>query len=170
MTERIEVLKRFQAEADSADLKVDADFQRILRKAKALLEISDQEIADSVSVSRPTVNRWMNGKNLPYNAMRRPILTWINEQLSVKIKRLGGSFAKEEIQGREEMTQLYKLQYFSEKRNKWMDSNDGHRDSLAKMKRLALRHTGMGSGLLVPMPYRAVIVKKAKKKTSFEKQ
>ena len=89
--ERIEVLKRFQAEADSADLKVDADFQRILRKAKALLEISDQEIADSVSVSRPTVNRWMNGKNLPYNAMRRPILTWINEQLSVKIKRLGGS-------------------------------------------------------------------------------
>jgi len=78
MIERIEVLKRFQAEAESADMKVDENFQRILRKAKALLEISDQEIADSVSVSRPTVNRWV-----------------INEQLSVKIKRLGGSFAKE---------------------------------------------------------------------------
>jgi transcriptional regulator with XRE-family HTH domain len=89
--ERAESLKQFSAEAHSVDLKVDAEFQRILREAQALLETSDQEIADALSVSRPTVNRWMNGKNLPYNAMRKPILTWIGEQLSVKIKRLEGS-------------------------------------------------------------------------------
>ena len=68
-------------------LRVDPEFQRILREAQALLEMSDQEIADALSVSRSTVNRWVNGKNLPYNAMRKPILTWIEEQLSVKIKR-----------------------------------------------------------------------------------
>jgi DNA-binding transcriptional regulator YiaG len=89
--ERADSLKQFSAEAHSVDLKVDAEFHRILREAQALLETSDQEIADALSVSRPTVNRWMNGKNLPYNAMRKPILTWIGEQLSVKIKRLEGS-------------------------------------------------------------------------------
>jgi transcriptional regulator with XRE-family HTH domain len=90
-TERAELLKRFQTEARSVDLKVDNEFQRILREAQALLEMSDQEIADAISVSRPTVNRWINGKNLPYYAMRKPIVTWIGEQLAVKVKRLEAS-------------------------------------------------------------------------------
>jgi hypothetical protein len=63
------------------------------------------------------------------------------------------------------MTQLYKLQYFSKARNKWVASFSPRRDTLASMKRLALEFTGIGSGLLTPMPYRAVPVKVAKKKT-----
>ena len=88
---RVESLKKFQTDTRSANLKVDTEFQRILREAQALLELSDQEIADALSVSRPTVNRWVNGKNLPYYAMRKPIMTWIGEQLSLKIRRLEAS-------------------------------------------------------------------------------
>jgi len=90
-TERAEVLKKFLREAGAADLKIDAEFQRILQDAQALLEMSDQEIADALSVSRPTVNRWINGKNLPYNAMRKPVLTWIQEQLTQKLKKVEAS-------------------------------------------------------------------------------
>jgi len=68
------------------------------------------------------------------------------------------------------MTQLYKLQYFSKARNKWVDSFSPKRDTLARMKRLALEFTGLGSGLFVPIPYRAVPVKVAKKKTKSKKK
>jgi len=89
--ERAKLLKEFQADVRSVDLRVDEHFQRILREAQALLELSDQEVADALSVSRPTVNRWVNGKNLPYYAMRKPIQSWIGEQLSGRIKKLEAS-------------------------------------------------------------------------------
>jgi hypothetical protein len=50
--------------------------------------MSDQVIGDALSVSRPTINRWVNGKNLPYNAMRKPVLGWIDGELSKKIRLL----------------------------------------------------------------------------------
>jgi transcriptional regulator with XRE-family HTH domain len=88
---RAETLRQFQAEIRAVDLKVDENFQGVLRAAQGLLEMSDQEIADALSVSRPTVNRWMNGKNLPYNAMRKPVFSWIDAQLSARIKRIEAS-------------------------------------------------------------------------------
>jgi transcriptional regulator with XRE-family HTH domain len=89
--ERADLLRKFQAAVVSADVKVDEEFQRVIREAQALLEVSDREIADALSVSRPTVNRWINGKNLPYYAMRKPIVAWIRDRLTVKIKRLEAS-------------------------------------------------------------------------------
>src|SRR6266481_7771742 len=83
-----DALREFKDEVRSVDIKVDSEFQRILRQAQELLELSDQEIGDELSVSRPTVNRWMNGKNLPYNAMRKPVLSWIDEQLVQKIRKI----------------------------------------------------------------------------------
>ena len=91
LREHAGLLRKFQIEALSVDMKIDGEFQRILGEAQALLEMSDQEIADALSVSRPTVNRWVNGKNLPYYAMRKPILSWIGDQLTVKVKRLEAS-------------------------------------------------------------------------------
>jgi transcriptional regulator with XRE-family HTH domain len=85
--QRIEVLRRLHSELGAIDFKDDAEFQRIFREAQALLEMSDQEIADALSVSRPSVNRWTNGRNLPYPAMRKHILGWIAGQLDAKIKR-----------------------------------------------------------------------------------
>lgn len=87
---RAEILREFQTEVRSVDMKVDAEFQRILRKAQELLEMSDREIGDALLVSRPTVNRWINGKNLPYNAMRKPLFSWIDYELTAKIKKIEG--------------------------------------------------------------------------------
>ena len=87
---RADALRGFKDEIRSVDVKVDTEFQRILGRAQELLELSDQEIGDALSVSRPTVNRWINGKNLPYNAMRKPVLSWIDAELATKIKKIEG--------------------------------------------------------------------------------
>jgi transcriptional regulator with XRE-family HTH domain len=86
--ERSDVLRKFQAEAIAIDLRSDADFQRIFQQAQVLLEMSDQQIADDIGVSRPSINRYANGKNLPYYAMRRNILHWIENELEKKIRKL----------------------------------------------------------------------------------
>jgi len=83
-----DALREFSAEVRRVDFKVDSEFQRILQQAQELLELSDQEIGDALSVSRPTVNRWINGKNLPYNAMRKPVFSWIEEQLVQKVRKI----------------------------------------------------------------------------------
>lgn len=88
---RLDALKKFRDEVRSADLKEDTVFQRVMGEARVLLEMSDKEIADALSVSRPTVNRWVNGKNLPYYAMRRPIQTWIGDQVAQRIRRIEAS-------------------------------------------------------------------------------
>src|ERR1700722_13346758 len=90
-TERLGQLRQFQAALRLVDPKDDREFQRVLQEAQQLLEMSDQEIGDAISVSRPTVNRWVNGRNLPYNAMRSPVFTWIDTQLARKIKMLTSS-------------------------------------------------------------------------------
>jgi RES domain-containing protein len=88
---RVDVLRALQAEVRKVDLKVDAEFQRILRTAQQVLEISDREIGDALSVSRPSVNRWMNGTNLPYNAMRKVVFSWIDAQLAAKLRTIGAA-------------------------------------------------------------------------------
>jgi len=88
---RIEGLHKFEAEIGDADLRDDAMFQKLFAEARAYLEMSDQEIADALSMSRPSVNRWANGRNLPHHAMRKYIFRWIAEQLAAKAKKLEGN-------------------------------------------------------------------------------
>jgi DNA-binding XRE family transcriptional regulator len=88
---RADALQQFQHELRMADIKTDVEFQRVFLEARALLDMSDQEIADAVSASRPTVNRWANGKNLPYLAVRRAVISWIDKQLSLTIRRLNAA-------------------------------------------------------------------------------
>jgi transcriptional regulator with XRE-family HTH domain len=75
--------KGIKGELKRVDLKVDSDFQKALQFAQRLLEMSDREIGDALSVSRPSVNRWMNGANLPYNAMRKGVFDWIEKSLGL---------------------------------------------------------------------------------------
>ena len=44
---------------------------------KNYLGYGDSELADALSVSRPTISRWRRGKNLPHKAMRQAILDWL---------------------------------------------------------------------------------------------
>lgn len=87
-TERLGLLRAFQEEVAKINLLDDDEFQRIIREAQTILEMTEREIADQLSVSRPTVNRWKNGKNLPYNAMRKYVSNWIDQQLGSKIRLL----------------------------------------------------------------------------------
>jgi ribosome-binding protein aMBF1 (putative translation factor) len=85
---RTDKLRAFESDIRRADIKANADFQRIIQGARSLLELPDQEIAMALFVSRPTVNRWINGRNLPYLVVRKHAVEWIRQQLSVKIKHL----------------------------------------------------------------------------------
>lgn len=87
-TARIEALTRFRALLSQENSTGDREFQEIIAQVGLVLEISDQELADKIMVSRPTVNRWKNGRNLPHPLMRGPIIAWLNQQASMKIRLL----------------------------------------------------------------------------------
>jgi DNA-binding transcriptional regulator YiaG len=88
---RPQAFRDFLDQAQRADVKEDEVFQRTLCRAQELLELSDQEMADALLVSRPTVNRWIRGKNLPHGALRKPILVWIVTQISKRLRRVEAS-------------------------------------------------------------------------------
>ena len=85
---RIDTLRKFCTELQSAEVHDDGVFLRLFRRVQELLELSDQQIGDSLRVSRPTVNRWMNGRNLPHPLMRIPIAKWAVEQVIRRLKVL----------------------------------------------------------------------------------
>jgi len=83
---RIDELKDLEYRASHIDVRDEAAFQEILRDARSVLEMSESQIADALSISRPTFNRWINGRSTPHIAMRTPAITWISEQLNSRIK------------------------------------------------------------------------------------
>jgi len=85
---RAESFRTLKGRIAGADLRDDYEFRILLSDAQELLEMSDQEFADALRVSRPTVNRWIRGKNLPHTALRGPVCTWIDRQASERLKRL----------------------------------------------------------------------------------
>lgn len=85
---RKEALSSFRSEALAADASNDVAFQEILSMCRGLLEMPDKKIADELLVSRPTVSRWVSGKNLPHRAMRKPILDWIAGQAGQRLRVL----------------------------------------------------------------------------------
>lgn len=47
--------------------------------------LTDRELADKLLVSRPTVNRWARGRNLPQVALRGAIYQWANKFILTRI-------------------------------------------------------------------------------------
>jgi|GEM_PF-1903682 transcriptional regulator with XRE-family HTH domain len=84
--ERLLSLRELSECVKSADVRNDNEFQSIIRDGQILLEMSDQEMGDALSVSRPTVNRWINGKNLPHPVIRKSIAAFIGKNLAGRIK------------------------------------------------------------------------------------
>jgi len=85
---RRDTLSALRNEARSADVKDDARFQMMIGACRYVLEMSDQEIGDALHVSRPTVSRWINAKNIPHPVMRKPIFAWIGSQAARKLRIL----------------------------------------------------------------------------------
>jgi predicted transcriptional regulator len=80
-------LRQFLEYVDELDM-VDSywdisTFQEFMQKAKDALDKTDHELAEMIDVSRPTVTRWLEGKNSPHLFMRRGIIN-----LLVKAARL----------------------------------------------------------------------------------
>lgn len=65
-----------------------ADFAVSFKESVAFLEMSNEELADELGVSRPTVTRWIQGKNLPHPGMRRPVLKFVIDKLNTKARIL----------------------------------------------------------------------------------
>ncbi|HEX3104997.1 MAG TPA: helix-turn-helix transcriptional regulator [Terriglobales bacterium] len=86
--ERIEELDALRRHIESADVRADETFRVALRDAQVLLELSQEGIAEALLVSRPTVNRWLRGKNLPSNALRKAVFRWVAEQLDERTRVL----------------------------------------------------------------------------------
>ena len=88
MSTRISEIEALRVQARSASITDDKGFVEILGMFQSLLEMSDQQIADSIKVSRPTVNRWIRGKNLPHRGMRKPLFDWIVTQTTKRMRFL----------------------------------------------------------------------------------
>jgi transcriptional regulator with XRE-family HTH domain len=78
-------LTQLRDKANLADVSDDAAFQELIGLSQVVFEMSDREVADVLMVSRPTVNRWSNGKNLPHRRVRKSVFTWIAD---ASLKRL----------------------------------------------------------------------------------
>lgn len=85
---RVGVLADFQALLSQESAVDDEQFQHVIGRAVEALEMSDEDLADNIKVSRPTINRWKNGRNLPHPLMRRPIIAWLNQQVTAKLRLL----------------------------------------------------------------------------------
>jgi len=89
--ERVEAFRHLIGSLREADVRDDGRFFEVLVECQRLLEMTDLQIADALSVSRPTVSRWMHGKNLPHIGLRKPIFNWFERELGKRVKRLSVS-------------------------------------------------------------------------------
>jgi len=80
----IEQFREFSRHLEAAKLEDDQVFQALMHDAQILLEMSDSEIANSLSISRPTLKRWINGRTTPHVAIRKSAAKWISEQVTAR--------------------------------------------------------------------------------------
>ena len=58
----------------------DLEFTNAFLRITTSLGKSDGELADILRVARQTVIRWKRGLNLPRQAMRRQVMSWMRAQ------------------------------------------------------------------------------------------
>lgn len=95
---RVDELQTFADLARRIEIEHDADFRAFVHKARLVLEMTESDIADALSVSRPTYNRWVNGRNTPHPLMRQSCVNRILKLVQRKInviepKSSGASFS-----------------------------------------------------------------------------
>ena len=81
-------LTQLRDKSNVADLADDAVFEELLNTCQRVFEMSDREVADVLMVSRPTINRWSNGKNLPHRRVRKSVFTWIGDTATKRLRIL----------------------------------------------------------------------------------
>jgi transcriptional regulator with XRE-family HTH domain len=77
-TSLVQLRQRLQ----NADPKDDVAFTEILRSAIGLFQLSYEDVADRLNVSRPTLVRWKNGLTHPHPAVRPAIYEWLEQRIT----------------------------------------------------------------------------------------
>ena len=85
---RIAQLKQFAERTRARNIEDDEQFCTFVVESLEVLEMVDREFADSLSVSRPCVNRWSNGRNLPRTATRKATLALVMQKVDRRIRAL----------------------------------------------------------------------------------
>jgi DNA-binding transcriptional regulator YiaG len=84
----IDALEKYPARADRLDRTWFAD---LIKSAQKVLELEDDELADRLGVSRPTIGRWVRGETAPHPIGRpgvlRVLAKWANEKLRFHRRR-----------------------------------------------------------------------------------
>jgi len=78
-------LIEFEQALLSISSRDDQQFSWAVRTAVNLLQLSHLEIAEKFGISRPSVTRWINGKNFPHPALRPVIYRWLADQAAERI-------------------------------------------------------------------------------------
>ena len=89
MNERLEALDVLFDRVCNSDPLDDTVFVAVLSKALSLLGQSNQEVANKLKVSRPTVSRWRAGKNLPHKVMRPRVFSYLKRQIKNEVSKYG---------------------------------------------------------------------------------
>ncbi len=84
----IQMLDEFVMALKDADEKDNESFTRLLNQGVGLFGLSHKEIAEHCSISRPSVTRWINGKNTPHPAMRPRIYRWLQRKATTRLRSL----------------------------------------------------------------------------------
>jgi len=84
---RDEELSQMLHRTQALKFEDDTEFRAYLISWRSVLEMTDQEIANKLLVSRPTISRWMGGQTLPHRAMRKSLLTWMAGELKHRQKQ-----------------------------------------------------------------------------------
>jgi len=79
MNERLTILREFLV---GADLSKDDVFAHVVRCAVDDLGLTPGELGNALSVSRPTVERWMGGVTAPHPLMREPIRRFMMRKIA----------------------------------------------------------------------------------------
>ena len=88
---------RLDANVDAAPER----FSDLFAEGVEYLRLEDNEIAERFSASRPTANRWRNGKSAPALGMRKLIISELEKITSARIRKLKKTERKLEERERE---------------------------------------------------------------------
>jgi DNA-binding XRE family transcriptional regulator len=84
---RAAVLEQLIAQLDGFSSEDDREtFVHVFKDAKAILELSDLELAKLLRVSRPTIGRWERGESAPSQLARRPVFMALARIARSKLK------------------------------------------------------------------------------------
>lgn len=81
--ELYEALMNMPTEDDQSDHEA---FTTLLNAAIEYCGLTDKELAETFGVSRPSIERWKDGRNAPYVTMRPPVYEYLAKKVNEVIQ------------------------------------------------------------------------------------